>query len=181
MKYKLITKLINLILNVYGKLYKFNCPFLYNADEFSYINIPLKEGLIIYYITWSFLYSDMHDELFDRYVKFIGLEYNLPVFLMSLLHEVGHHKVGNISKPSNMINITQYKKYLQVKSKEELELFVYYNIPDEYEASKWAVEFANWHIKSLTILSWILYPLINSVYKKHWNLIIAESTLYTEK
>ena len=181
MRNKIITKLINLILNVYGKIYKFNCPFIYSSDEFEYINIPLNKKFVLYYITWSFLYSDMHEELFSKYLEFIGLKYNHPTFIMSLLHEVGHHKRGDIKNPNNMLNITQYKNKFNKKLKKELDLLIYYNIPDEYEASKWAVEFANEHEISLTILSYILYPLINSAYKHHWNLIIKESKIYKEK
>ena len=181
MKDKIVTKLVNLILNIYGKLYKFDCPFIYNSDEFEYVNIPFSDNLIIYYITWSFLYSDMHEELFSKYLEFIGLKYNQPTFIMSLLHEIGHHKMGDIKNPNNMLNITQYKNKFNIKSKEELDLLIYYNIPDEYEASKWAVDFANEHEISLTILSYILYPLINSAYKHHWNLIIKESKIYKEK
>ena len=181
MRNKLITKLINKIINIYGKLNKFDCPFIYSSDEFEYVNLGLKDNFILYYITWSFLTSDMHEELFLQYLKFLGLEYDLPVFIMSLLHEVGHHMVGDVRSPDNMLNITQYKQLFGVKSREELELLIYYNMPDEYEASKWAIEFANWHIKSLTVLSWILYPLINIAYKHHWNLMIRESKIYTEK
>lgn len=180
MKDKIVTKLVNLILNIYGKLYKFDCPFMYNSDEFEYVNIPFSDNLIIYYITWSFLYSDMHDELFKKYMRFLGLEYDLPTFLLSLLHEVGHHKVGDSLHPSAMINITEYKDYFDVgNNKEALDLLIYYNMPDEYLASKWAVDFANNHYYSLIILSYILYPIINLVYKKHWNLIVSESKLYT--
>lgn len=179
---KFTTKLINFILNLYGKLYKFNCPFVYNCDEFEYISLPITEDCIIYYIGWSFLYSDSHDELFNKYLKFIGLEYNFPTFLMSLLHEVGHHKtLGNEYDYNKMIDITKYKKYFHIKNTKELELLIYYNIPDEYMASKWAVQFANSHSISLTILSYILYPLINYAYKYHWNLMIQESKIYTEK
>ena len=102
MKDKIVTKLVNLILNIYGKLYKFDCPFIYNSDEFEYVNIPFSDNLIIYYITWSFLYSDMHEELFSKYLEFIGLKYNQPTFIMSLLHEIGHHKMGDIKNPNNI-------------------------------------------------------------------------------
>ena len=180
MKDKIVTKLVNLILNMYGKLYKFDCPFLYSSDEFEYVNVPFSDNLIMYYITWSFLYSDMHDELFKKYMRFLGLEYDLPTFLLSLLHEVGHHKAGDASNTSDMINITEYKDYFNIGSdKEALDLLIYYNMPDEFLASKWAVDFANSHFYSLIILSYILYPIINLVYKKHWNLIVEESKIYT--
>lgn len=180
MKDKIVTKLVNLILNIYGKLYKFDCPFMYNSDEFEYVNIPFSDNLTIYYITWSFLYSDMHDELFKKYMRFLGLEYDLPTFLLSILHEVGHHKSGDSIRPSSMINIIEYKDYFNIgNNKEALDLLIYYNMPDECLASKWAVDFANHHYYSLIILSYILYPIINLVYKKHWNLIVSESKLYT--
>ena len=180
MKDKVITKLVNLILNIYGKLFKFDCPLIYNSDEFEYIKIPIEDDFEIYRASWSFLYSDMHDGLFKKYMKFLGLSYDLPTFLLSMLHEIGHHKVGDIIKPYDMIDITRYKKYFDIKNKDELDLIIYYNIPDEYEASKWAVKFANEHFYSLLILSWVLYPLINFVYKKYWDLIISESKLYIE-
>lgn len=181
MRDRILTRLINSILNIYGKIYKFGCPFIYSSDEFEYVNVPVNKNFILYYITWSFLYSDMHEDLFSRYLRFIGLKHDHPTFIMSLLHEVGHHRKGDIKNPSNMLNITQYKDKFNLKSKEELDLLIYYNIPDEYEASKWAVEFANEHEISLIILSYILYPLINRVYKHYWSLLIRESKIYTEK
>ena len=182
MKRKFTTKIINFILNLYGKLFKFDCPFIYNQDEFEYVSIPFTEDCIVYYIGWSFLYSDMHDELFNKYLRFLGLEYYFPTFIMSLLHEVGHHKtLGNINNYSKMIDITKYKKLFNINSRKELDLLIYYNVPDEYEASKWAIQFANEHVLSLKVLTYILYPLINHCYKHHWSLMIQESKIYTEK
>lgn len=181
MKNKLVTKLVNFIINIYGKLYKFDCPFKYLTDEFEYVNAQITEEIVFYHINWNFLSSDMHEKLFPKYLKFIGLKYDFPVFVMSLLHEVGHHKVGEIKNPFNMINIVQYKERFDLENNQELELLIYYNVPDEYEASKWAVDFANKHNISLTILTTILCPLLNHVYKKYWDLMIEESKLYVEK
>lgn len=180
MKNKLIVKIINLILNIYGKIYKFNCKFIYDENEFEYVNITLFNILIDCHIKWSFLYSDMHNKLFEKYLTLLGLTVELPTFLLSVLHEVGHHKIGNINKYSEMVDITKYKKLLNITKKEELDLLIYYNIPEEYEASKWAVSFINSHKHSLIVLSYILYPFINYVYNKYWDLLIKESSIYVE-
>lgn len=181
MKNKLTTRLVNFIINTYGRLYKFDCAFEYKTDEFEYVNLTWEDTLFFCCIHWNFLSSDMHEKLFPQFLRFLGLRYDLPVFVMSLLHEVGHHKVGEVRKPSNMITITQYKEQFDIKDQAELDLLIYYSIPDEYESSKWAVDFANKHGLSLTVLAMLLYPLITYTYKKHWDLMMEESSLYVEK
>jgi len=179
MENKLVTKIINFILNIYSNIYNFNVSINYSKNEFEYINVPISDEIRMCWINWTYLYSDIHDNLFENYLAFLGLEYDFPTFILSFLHEVGHHKVGDVKNYSNMIMITLYKNLFNINRKEDLDLLVYYNMPDECEASKWAVNFINKHHISLTVLYYILYPFLNYAYKKYWNLLFEESEIYT--
>lgn len=112
------------------------------SDEYSYIFS--KEN-----ITFKLTEGTIEDLWFVEYVKErFGYDVRYP-FIISLLHEVGHHKTDE------WINDELYNFCLQEKERIEAEMLVakdeetckklewqYFNLPDEIIATKWAVDYA---------------------------------------
>ena len=82
------------------------------------------------------------DKWFMEFAKENGLEYDCGSFLLSLLHEVGH------GETYDLLTDAEEKKCRKIKSKltdSKEDSFTYFALPDEYEATMWAIEYVNEH------------------------------------
>ena len=118
------------------------------TDEYSYnyenenITFKLTEGT-----NEDIWFIDFVEERFNYQVRF--------PFVMSLLHEVGHHKANDD------IDGEVYEFCLQEKKRIEEEMenadgkyskvleYQYFNLPDEIMATQWAVKWAKKHPKKV--------------------------------
>ena len=103
------------------------------GDDF-YVDIPEEE------ITYTFKSYPETDELFSRFVKETFHE-EINVFLISLLHEVGH--IMTYSEEMHQERaFLYYALQLDYNPDEEEEFnMAYFNIPSEYAATEWGVNF----------------------------------------
>ena len=139
---KVLNKAISKELSVFG-IKKAVC-----TDEYSYL---YDKEMITYKLTEG----TVEDIWF---IKFIKERFNYEVkypFIMSLLHEVGHHKANDD------IDGTVYDFCLSEKERIQEEMLTatgkeskklewqYFNLPDEIMATNWAVEYAKAHPKKV--------------------------------
>lgn len=91
-------------------------------------------------------YSLIVTERFDRlYSKFIEEKFGVvvPVFLISLLHEVGHYFTNDYWTNTEQRYFAKQKELLNPE--DDIDTLVYFQILDEYYATKWAIEYIQEH------------------------------------
>lgn len=92
-------------------------------------------------------YDKRTDEYFMNFVKKIRPECNVPVFLLSLLHEIGHIMTYDEDEMDNKDMIYGLLKMQFDESKQDdaaLQKYdeMYFNIPLERNATEWGIDFA---------------------------------------
>lgn len=104
------------------------------------------------HIEFQMTCGDWSDEMFDKFLeKEFGLVNPYP-FVLSVLHEVGHHYTedefdeiySSLVDEKDRIGQLIREGGLSEAVKEELE-FQYFRLPDEYAATKWAVNYFTQH------------------------------------
>lgn len=113
------------------------------SDEYAY---HFDDESITFKIT-----EDIEDEWFTEFIKErFDYEVQYP-FVISILHEVGHHKTGDdIVDSVYQFCIDEKERIDEEMSTEddpiskELE-WQYFNLPDEIMATQWAVNYAKKH------------------------------------
>lgn len=111
------------------------------GDEFGYLY-----GRSI--VEWSLLIGREVDEFFYSFVTKEFPDAFTNLFVWSLLHEVGHHETIDMwskeeQKEFDSIKEELDKRYQEEDSREAC--FEYFNLPDEYEATRWAAEYIQSH------------------------------------
>lgn len=110
-----------------------------------YVSIRYGADFAYYYrndiVRYSFVTCKLQDELMKEFWALNGLEYNCDIFLMSLLHEIGHYMTEDEWSAEESNNFTEMKKDLDGNTREGN--FAYWNVPDEYRATEWAIDFIN--------------------------------------
>lgn len=103
------------------------------GDDF-YVDIPEKQ------VTYTFLSCPETDELFDSFVKDTFQE-DINIFLISLLHEIGHVKTYSeeIHQERAFLYFALQMSYNPEQEDEYNE--AYFNIPSEYNATEWGVNY----------------------------------------
>ena len=118
------------------------------TDEYSYIFT--KEM-----VTFKLTENTVEDKWFTEFIK-ERFDYDVRYpFIISLLHEVGHHKTSDdigqavydfcISEKERIDNEMQTANTEQSKVLE----WQYFNLPDEIMATQWAVNYAKEHPKKI--------------------------------
>lgn len=92
-------------------------------------------------ITYSLLVTEKTDETFRRFVK-IAFDCDFDnIFVLSLLHEVGHAMTDEDWTTRQQADFANRKNGLNPDN--EVDLYNYYYTPDEYAATAWAIDFIN--------------------------------------
>lgn len=121
---------VNRILNNWLKENGFNCYVRYDEDfEYDYLN-----GIINYT-----LYDETEeDELFLEVCESIyDAEYD--DFIISFLHELGHHETRGLVSDQDLIELEQFKYQMNPEDPEaQLQYLVSY---PEWEATNWACQY----------------------------------------
>ena len=118
------------------------------TNEYSYL---FDKSIVTYKLTEG----AVEDVWFSEFIKErFGYEVRYP-FIISLLHEVGHHKANDdicgevydfcMSEKARIENEIQTANAERTK---ELE-WQYFNLPDEIMATAWAVDYARNHTKKI--------------------------------
>ena len=106
-------------------------------------------------VTYKLTENTAEDKWFIEFIK-ERFDYNVRYpFIMSLLHEVGHHKANDdVCGEVYDFCIEEKKrieKEIQTANAEETKKleWQYFNLPDEIMATKWAVDYAKAHPKKI--------------------------------
>ena len=115
----------------------------------------------------------IEDAYFSEFIKErFGYDDNGNEFIISLLHEVGHHKANEeiegllldfCESEKNRIETTMQTTTIEEEIK-KLE-WEYFNLPDEIMATAWAVKYAKVHPLEVQILTKIVEEALANFYK----------------
>ena len=101
-------------------------------------------------VTYAFVVSEKNDRMFMECVHSIAPNLTCDIFLLSLLHEVGHHYTWD--------NLTYEEQCYSPSGKE------YYYCPKEIVATKWAIEYILSHVAEVKTFWEELQPHIIKFY-----------------
>lgn len=127
--------------------------------------IPDKE------IRFAVVEAESNNEVFEQFFK-DNTDTVIPVFLWSLLHELGHQMTYDDLLEGEVKYSRQMKKLIENLSEDESDETlngarkIYCYLPDELAASKWAIQFAEENFDYLK--EWWeeeLYPAIERFYE----------------
>ena len=100
-------------------------------------------------ITYSLIYSEQGASDFMESVEEKSPTIDADVFLWSVLHEVGHHEtIDELTEEEEEYSENTKRRILE----ENLPHKLYYNLPDEYAATSWAVQYAEEHFEEISDL-----------------------------
>jgi len=118
------------------------------TDEYSYL---FDKKMVTYKLTEN----TVEDKWFSEFIESrFGYEVRYP-FIISLLHEVGHHKandniVGDIYDFCMAEKERISEEMINADDEEQKALeWEYFNLPDEIMATAWAVDYAKKHPKKV--------------------------------
>ena len=139
---KVLNKAISKELSAFG-IKKAVC-----TDEYSYL---FDKKMVTYKLTEG----TVEDKWFTEFIESrFGYEVRYP-FIISLLHEVGHHKandniVGDIYEFCMAEKERISAEMINADDEEQKALeWEYFNLPDEIMATQWAVDYVRKHPKKV--------------------------------
>lgn len=95
-------------------------------------------------VDYTLVVDELSDNAFKEYLYHLGLQYDCDVFLLSLLHEVGHFMTDDELTPLETELCEEAKG--KIEKRKELTFadhWEYFSLKDETMASQWAVDFIN--------------------------------------
>lgn len=102
-------------------------------------------------------YNPITDVLFMEYVKELDPECNTPVFLLSILHEIGHIMTfdADLEDEKDILYATLKMGLAENKEQEEEYVKMYFRIPFETEATLWGIDYAKRHPELIKKYLWL--------------------------
>lgn len=144
-KIKVITDILNEFLKEFDCTAKFGADFEYN--------------LVKNRITYALVVPDSMDKKFVKNAEKWFPYVHADVFLWSFLHELGHHETEDDFEEQD------WKVYFNIVGTPHLDPEIYYNLPIEAAATRWAGEFMESHTKEVATLWNKLVPAIHDFYE----------------
>lgn len=114
---------------------------VYMGADFAYIPYECSDSNNAE-ITYTILVSKRMDDMFYDYAKSLGLKVDCGIFILSLLHEVGHHITYDD------IDVDTWNYDIDVKATltdSDEDCQEYFRLESEKVATQWAVNFINNH------------------------------------
>lgn len=112
-------------------------------------------------VEYTLVVSARMDRMFREFAETLGLIHKVDVFLLSLLHEVGHHETYDELDDADITYSADIKATLTTN---DCDVETYFNLPDEYAATEWAVNYINTHTAEVASLWQELQPAILQFY-----------------
>lgn len=138
---ELDTDRIDRILRAFFKDNNINCTVGLDTDFLYYYDSE--------HIGYALVVAERTAKLYPDFCEANGLQYEVPIFILCLLHEVGHHYTTNMFGDDELCDLADEKDLLGDNDEDFLEYFV---IEDEFEATMWAIEFINTHPSQIKLL-----------------------------
>ena len=109
------------------------------------VRVKPDTDLCYYYETpcigYTLLVAERTQRLFPKFCReTLGLNYEVPVFILCFLHELGHHFTMDDFNEDQICDFEDEKDRLKDSDKD---FCAYFEIGDEIAASEWAVNFIN--------------------------------------
>ena len=122
--------------------FNINLNVVYGDTEFCYVD----ETETIYVCN---MVDDETDKIFEKVCLELGLENNCPLFILSILHEVGHYVDFNITHQSSVDDFDLLETFVALtgllRVPTDDDVYTYMTSYREKVATQWAVDFANEH------------------------------------
>ena len=138
----------------------------FNAHGISNIDFVEGEDFCYYqnlYVAQWGAFENASDNQFAQFLYEYGLKEKVDVFIMSLLHEVGHHMT--------MHHMPQEVWEADTAAKESKEgdgsidtNYWYWELPIEFAANMWAIEWANTHVEAVKELTKICFSWLEKIF-----------------
>lgn len=140
-----LEKVINNFLVPFGLTGSFDTDFSYYYGEDK--------------VTFSLIIPKYANQYFQEFVNSIGADIEVDIFLVSLLHEVGHSETYDDLDDMEIA----YSDDIKAEIREELFAgvtedrkkqlyFKYFNLPDERAATEWAIEYIRDNLEKIIVL-----------------------------
>ena len=102
------------------------------------------------------------DEYFNEYLEKHGFEWeNVPAPVLAFLHELGHANTIHDFNDSQIVFFDFCKQLANQQDDEKEAMFAYWDVPDEYAANRWLIDFSEENIDAMMELV--------QVYSEKWN------------
>lgn len=124
---------------ILNELHEVISDFLAPYDVTCYLGTDFSYYWVSETIEYTVLVSERQDALFQNFVDTRYPDIHAPIFLWSLLHELGHHETDDYFTEEAHIIFDEYKATLRPEL--DKDVIEYYNIPDEATATNWAYLF----------------------------------------
>lgn len=137
------TDCIDRILNAFLKDNNIKCSIAFDTDFYYYCDSN--------HIGYALVVTERSARLYPQFCKDNGLNYEVPIFILCFLHEIGHHYTFSLFDYNEHCDFEDEKEPLGDSDEDFVK---YFAIQDEYEATMWAIDFINTHpskIKSLDL------------------------------
>jgi hypothetical protein len=93
-------------------------------------------------IHYALAVVDRAGENFKEFANSLKPNMQVPIFLLSLLHEIGHHETWEVLTDEEISYSTEIKNLIQEEQVFTKETdFIYFNLPDERIATEWALKY----------------------------------------
>ena len=105
-------------------------------------------------------YDKRTDVFFKEFVKELNPNCNVPIFMLSILHEIGHIMTWTeeeMDEKDVIYNLLMTEFVSSIKDEEKLKKYdnLYFNIPLEKNATLWGINFAMEHPQLIEKYLWI--------------------------
>ena len=140
-----ITKVLNDFLAPFECEARLGTDFAYYTDDSS--------------ITYALLVRDESEEAFQKFVEKLFPNIHAPIFLWSILHELGHHETEDEFEDD------EWEDYMALTSM-DISNEVYFELDIERAATVWAGEYIQSHVDEVAELWNKLQPAIKNFYSK---------------
>lgn len=110
-------------------------------------------------IWYSLAVADRPGRLYMDFVKSLAPDIKCDIFLISFLHELGHHETLDLISHEDEIYSQDMKDFINEtieKNRNDDDVYaamnsLYFNLPDEIIATQWAIKYIRAHEQELSV------------------------------
>lgn len=135
--------------NIENILNKFLEPFECKSELGSDFSYWYSESLICF----ALAVTESNDIDFREFCKELQPELHCDIFLLSFMHELGHHETLDEWNDEEYLDMKIQKEQInKMKVSQREKNFMYFNIPDERRATEWGLQYIMEHKTEIALL-----------------------------
>lgn len=97
-------------------------------------------------INFALVVTETNDRDFQEFCKELQPKLHCDIFLLSFMHELGHHETVDEWEDDEYLDMKiQKEKINKMKVSQKEKNFMYFNIPDEKRATEWGLQYIMEH------------------------------------